>query len=183
MNFDEYELELKLECDEAIDNLEKNLSKISVGGANPKLISSLKVNYYDSLTPIGDIASISHPEAQQLLVKPFDRSIIKEIYNMIVKQNYSLTVQDEGDKLRIIFPILTTERRKESVKQLSIVKEQAKIKIRNARQSILKKIKSDDSLSEDLEKDYQDGVQKIVDKYVLNIDQIVKQKEEQLMKM
>lgn len=183
MEFEIYKEELILDCEDSIENFEKQLSKVSVGTANPQLFSQLKVNYYDSLTPIGDICSITHPEAQQLIIKPFDRQVTKDIYNQIIKQNYAVTVQDEGDKLRIIFPQLTTERRKESVKQLATIKEQAKVRIRNARQSILKKIKSDEELSEDMEKDYQNRVQKIVDSYVQKIDQINKLKEDQLMKM
>lgn len=183
MEFNLYKEELLLECDEVIETLEKSLSRVSVGSANPQLFSSLKVIYYDSPTPIGDLCSITHPEPQQLIIKPFDKEIIKDINALIVKQNFSVTVQDEGDKLRIIFPQLTTEKRKESVKQLSSIKEQAKIKIRNARHAILKKIKSDEELSEDDEKNYQNEVQKIIDNYSSKIDQIVKQKEEQLMKM
>ena len=181
LNF--YKDEFILDCDEAIELLEKSLSRISLGTANPQLFSTLNVLYYDTLTPIGDISSISHPEPQQLIIKPFDKNMVKEIYNQILKQNYSITIQDEGDKLRAIFPQLTTERRKESVKQLSTIKEQGKIKIRNARQSILKKIKSDEELSEDMEKNYQNEIQKIVDNYNSKIDQIIKQKENQLMKI
>lgn len=183
MEFNHYQELLLIEAESAIENLEKNLSKINVGTANPQLFTSLKIMYYDSPTPLGDIASISHPEPQQLVIKPFDKSIVKDINEVIVKQNYNVTVQDEGDKLRIIFPMLTTERRKESVKNLSSVKEQAKIKIRNARQDVLKKIKSDEELSEDLERQYQNEVQKIVDDYSKKIDQIIKTKEEQLMKI
>lgn len=183
MEFNVYKEEFILECEQGIEFLEKSLSRVSVGSANPQMFSMLKVNYYDTLTPIGDVCSITHPEAQQLIIKPFDKELTKEIYTVILKQNYSITVQDEGDKLRIIFPLLTTEKRKESVKQLSTIKEQAKVKIRNIRQSILKKIKADEELSEDMEKQYQNDIQKFVDQYNQKIDQIVKEKEEQLMKM
>lgn len=183
MEFNVYKDELLLDCEEAIESLEKSLSRVSVGSANPQMFSTLKVIYYDSPTPIGDVCSITHPEPQQLIIKPFDKELVKDINALIVKQNFSVTVQDEGDKLRIIFPQLTTEKRKESVKQLSTIKEQAKIKIRNARQSILKKIKADEELSEDIEKQYQNEVQKIIDNYSSKIDQVVKQKEEQLMKI
>lgn len=183
MEFEIYELELKTDSDDGIKNLEKNLSKITLGGANPQIISTLNIDYYGSPTPVGDLVSISHPEAQQLLIKPFDPTITKEVLSVISKQNYALTVQDEGDKIRLIFPTLTTEKRKETIKQLSTIKEQAKIKIRNARQTVLKKIKNDESLSEDQAKQYQDQVQKIVDQYTDKIDQLIKEKEEQLMKM
>lgn len=183
MEFNLYKDELLLECEEAIELLEKMLSRVSIGSANPQMFSSLKVIYYDSPTPIGDLCSITHPEPQQLIIKPFDKEIVKDINALIVKQNFSVTVQDEGDKLRIIFPQLTTEKRKEAVKQLSSIKEQAKVKIRNARHAILKKIKLDEELSEDDEKHYQNEVQKIIDNHSSKIDQIVKQKEEQLMKI
>lgn len=183
MEFKEYELELSIQCENALEQLEKQLSKVSIGGANPQLFTGLKINYYDALTPIGDISTISHPESQQLIIKPFDKTTIKEINKVIVKQNYSVTIQDEGDKLRVIFPILTTDKRKESVKQLSSIKESSKIKIRNARHDILKKIKLDEELSEDIEKDYQNRVQKIIDSYNNKIEQIIKEKEEQLMKI
>lgn len=183
MEFAIYKDELILECEESIDILEKSLSKINIGSANPQLFSNLKVMYYDSPTPIGDICSISHPEPQQLIIKPFDKETTRDIYAVIIKQNYSVTVQDEGDKLRIIFPQLTTDKRKESVKNLSAIKEQAKVRIRNSRQNVLKKIKLDTELSEDMQKDYQNDVQKIIDNYANKIDQIVKQKEEDLMRI
>ena len=113
----------------------------------------------------------------------FDKSLNKDIYNVILKQNYSITVQDEGDKLRIIFPQLTTDKRKEAIKNLSSYKEQGKIKIRNNRQNILKKIKNDKELTEDMEKQYQNEIQKIVDQYNNKIDLSIKNKEDQLMKM
>ena len=183
MEFEIYELELKTDSDDAIVNLEKNLSKITLGGANPQIVSTLKIDYYGSLMPIGDLVSISHPEPQQLLIKPFDISMTKNICALISKQNYALTIQDEGDKIRLIFPVLTTEKRKETIKQLSTIKEQAKIKIRNVRQTVLKKLKNDESLSEDQEKIYHNEIQKIVDHYNDKIDQLIKEKEQQLMKI
>lgn len=183
MELNLYKEEMILNCDEAIEYLEKALSKISLGTANPQMFSMLKISYYDSLTLVGDICSISHPEPQQLIIKPFDKSVVKEIYTTILKQNYGVTVQDEGDKLRIVFPVLTTEKRRETVKKLSVFKEEARIKIRNHRQSVLKNLKNDQELSEDDHKHYQNEIQKIVDQYMLKIDQIIKVKEEQLMKL
>ena len=183
MEFNVYKEEFVLSCEEAIEQLEKSLSRINLGTANPQLFSVLKVMYYDTPTPICDISSITHPEAQQLIIKPFDKSLNKDIYNVILKQNYSITVQDEGDKLRIIFPQLTTDKRKEAIKNLSSYKEQGKIKIRNNRQNILKKIKNDKELTEDMEKQYQNEIQKIVDQYNNKIDLSIKNKEDQLMKM
>ena len=183
MEFSTYQNELKAEGDAALKNLERNLSKIALGGANPQIISTLKLDYYGTITPIGDLVSITHPEPQQLVVKPFDHGIVRDVYNLITKQQYSLTVQDEGDKIRLIFPTLTTEKRKETIKQLATIKEQAKIKVRNSRHAVLKKIKNDESLSEDMQKQFHNDIQEIVDQYIHQIDQIIKDKEEQLMKI
>lgn len=183
MELNVYKDELILSCDEAIEYLEKSLSKISLGTANPQMFSMLQFSYYGSSTLIGDVCSITHPESHQLIIKPFDKTVVKDIYATILKQNYGVTVQDEGDKLRIIFPILTTERRKEIVKSLSTYKEETRIKIRNGRQAILKQLKNDKELSEDDHKFYQNEIQKVVDQYINNVDQIMKEKEEQLMKL
>ncbi len=183
MELNVYKEEFILGCEEALEQLERSLSRVNLGTANPQLFSILKVMYYDSPTLIGDLCSITHPEAQQLIIKPFDKSLNKDIYNLILKQNYSITIQDEGDKLRVIFPQLTTDKRKEAIKNLSSYKEQSKIKIRNNRQNILKKIKNDKELTEDMEKHYQNEIQKIVDQYNEKIDSSIKNKEDLLMKM
>lgn len=183
MEFSFYKEELILECEEALDNLEKHLSKISLGTANPQMFSRLEFSYYDSPTMIGDVCSITHSEPQTLIIKPFDKQTVKDIYSTIVKQNFLVTIQDEGDKLRIIFPQLTTEKRKQTIKELSSIKEQAKIKVRQARQTILKKIKNDEELTEDMQKNFQNQIQNLIDEYTNKIDQIIKLKEEQLMKI
>ncbi|MGL5617771.1 MAG: ribosome-recycling factor [Metamycoplasmataceae bacterium] len=183
MEYELYELELIEELKEAINSVDVQLSRVSTAGANPQLINTLKILYYDELTPIGDLSTITIPEPQQLLVKPFDKETIKEIYKTIEKQNYQISLVNEGNQIRIIFPVLTTEKRKESVKQLSSIKESGKIKIRNSRHSILKKMKDDKELSEDVLKVFKENVQKTVEKYNSIIDNKVSEKEEELMKL
>lgn len=183
MEYELYESELIEELNEVISFVEAQLSRVSTAGANPQLINNLKIIYYEELTTIGELCSITIPEAQQLLVKPYDKDIIKDIYKMIEKQNYQISLVDEGHQIRIIFPLLTTEKRKESVKQLSSIKESGKIKVRNSRHAILKFIKSDTELSDDTQQDFKNKVQKTVDFYNNIIDKKIKEKEEELMKL
>ncbi|MDK2819255.1 MAG: ribosome-recycling factor [Mycoplasmataceae bacterium] len=176
-------MELIENLDLAIISLETQLSRVTLSGANPQLFSNLKITYYDEQMLIGDLSSITIPEAQQLIIKPFDKETVKEIYKTIEKQNYKISMVDEGHQIRIIFPILTTEKRQESVKQLSSISESAKVKIRNARQSVLKMIKLDKELSDDMHKHYQDQVQIEIDLYNGIIDKKVINKKEQLLQL
>ncbi|MGL5308818.1 MAG: ribosome-recycling factor [Metamycoplasmataceae bacterium] len=183
MEYELYEIELIDELKDAINSVEIQLSRVSTAGANPQLINTLKILYYDELTSIGDLSTITIPESQQLLVKPFDKETVKEIFKTIEKQNYQISLINEGNQIRITFPLLTTEKRKEAVKQLSSIKEAGKIKIRNSRHSILKQMKDDKELSEDVLKNFKENVQKTIDKYNAIIDKKINQKEEELMKL
>lgn len=178
-DFDEYLLLFLEEAEEGIKNYEYNLSKISTGRANPQLIKGIKVNYYETMTPLEELASISVPEPQQLLIKPYDMSIVKEIVNVLNNCGLGLNCVNEGSQCRITFPSLTGERRKELVKQLSKFTEQARVSVRNGRHSAIKQIKADE-LSEDLEKRYLDQLQKQVDKFNDKIVQITNQKTKEL---
>lgn len=183
MELDLYKLEFEEQASKAIDNFEKALAKISVSGANPELFKNLEINYFDTKTPLIDLCSITHPEPQQLLIKPYDKKIVSQMISTIEKQNYSISLQDEGHQIRIIFPILTTQRRSEEVKKISKIKEESKIKIRNARQNAMKGIKNDKELSEDEQKQYQNQIQEMVDKKILEIDNLSQEKEKQIMKL
>lgn len=183
MEYELYEIEFIDELKNSITFLETQLSRVSVAGANPQLFNNLKISYYDELITIGELTTITIPEPQQLLIKPFDKETVKDIYKMIEKQNYSISLMDEGHQIRVAFPILTTDKRKESVKQLATIKESTKQKVRAARQSVLKMMKVDENLSEDVLKDFQNKIQKLVEKYNGIIDMKVFEKEEQLMKL
>ncbi len=183
MEYELYEIELISELNESLIFMDKQLSRISTSGANPQLINNLNIVYYDESTPIGELCTITIPEPQQLLVKPFDKDTLKDILKMIEKQNYSISLVDEGHQIRIIFPLLTTEKRRESVKQLSVAKEATKVKIRNARQSILKLMKADEELSDDTLVQFKADVQKNIDHYNSLIDKKIKDKEIELMKL
>ncbi|UWD34332.1 ribosome recycling factor [Mesomycoplasma molare] len=181
MELDLYLLDLEEKSTKVINNFEKQLSKISTGRANPQLVSYIKVNYYDSLTPIEQLASISVPQAQQILIKPFDISIVKEMYSAILEQNLSVQTTNEGHQIRLTFPPLTTERRKEMVKNLSKLIEDAKVGIRLVRQDINKEVKKDEELTEDEVKKFLENIQNQIDKKIDIINKIANEKEKDLM--
>lgn len=178
-----YELEAIDGFEKAIDNYKHNLNKISTGRANPAILNGVKVMYYETLTPLVEIATVTSPEPRQLLIKPFDISSTKEIVTAINSASLGLNGVNEGHQVRISLPELTTERRKEMVKSLSNYTEQARIQIRQVRQDANKLIKADEELSEDDEKRYLEQIQKQVDKYNAIIEEITKEKEDDLMKI
>ena len=181
MEYELYELDAQDKMEQAIEGYRSNLSKISAGRANPQLLSSVKVLYYDTPTPLVEIASISVPEPRQLLIKPFDRSVNKDIVSAINKASLGVNAVDEGYKARITIPEITTQRRKELVKSLAKFTEQAKVQVRNARQEANKAIKGDDELSEDVEKSYLEEIQKLTNKFTAKVDEMTKAKEKDLM--
>ncbi|MBZ4195464.1 ribosome recycling factor [Mycoplasma sp. 1331] len=183
MDLNLYILKIEDDSEKIINHLNFELSKISTGRANPQLIKGIRVNYYDAPTPLEELASISVPEAQQLLIKPYDISCIRDIIKSITNASLGINPVDEGNQIRIKFPPLTTERRKELVKSLSKHAENAKVGIRNIRQSINKIIKSEDEMSEDEEKRALAEIQKFVDKKISEIDLIISSKEKEIMQI
>ena len=165
MELNIYIEKLKKLIEKAITNYETQIAKVAIGRANPTLISKIKVNYYDSLISIEEICSITVSGPLQLIVKPYDIASIKQIEKAITDYN----------------PQLTTDKRKELVKQLTTITEQAKVVVRQARQDINKEIKADIDLSEDLVKHYLEIVQKEVDNGIKKIDVITAEKEKDLM--
>lgn len=181
MELNIYIEKLKKLIEKAITNYETQIAKVAIGRANPTLISKIKVNYYDSLISIEEICSITVSGPLQLIVKPYDIASIKQIEKAITDYNLNVNVVNEGHQIRISYPQLTTNKRKELVKQLTTITEQAKVVVRQARQDINKEIKADIDLSEDLVKHYLEIVQKEVDNGIKKIDVITAEKEKDLM--
>ncbi|MGP1451314.1 MAG: ribosome recycling factor [Metamycoplasmataceae bacterium] len=181
MELDFYILNFLEDSEKVINHCKFELSKISTGRANPNLIKGIRVNYYDTPTPLEELTNISVPEAQQLLIKPYDLSVIHEIAKALQAANLGVNAINEGDKIRMTFPTLTTERRKEMVKSLSKITENSKIGIRNIRQEVNKNIKNDEELTEDEEKRYLDSIQKEVEKQIEIINKLIEQKEKEIM--
>lgn len=163
-----------------IDSFKRDLTTVRTGRANPSMLDRVMVNYYGSPTPVNQIAGISVVEGRQLVIKPYDKSSIKDIEHGIYEAELGLTPQNDGDIIRIMVPALTEERRKEFAKQVWKFAESAKVSIRNIRRDSNDEIKKVDG-SEDEIKAGQEKVQKLTDKFVKEIDEIAKVKEKEIM--
>ena len=167
----------------AIEHLEKELGMIRAGKANPKILDGILVDYYGSMTPLNQVSSISTPDPRTIAIQPWEKAIIEPIEKAIMAANLGLNPDNNGDTIRINIPPLTEERRQDLVKQVKKEGEDARIGIRSARRTSneeLKKLK-DNGLSEDLEKDAEAEVQKLTDKYVKIISDILTKKEADIM--
>ena len=164
----------------AIEAFQRDLSTIRTGRANPNMLDRVMVDYYGSPTPVNQIAGISVVEGRQLVIKPYDRSSIKDIEHAIYEAGLGLTPQNDGELIRIMVPALTEERRREFAKNIWKFAEHAKVSIRNIRRDANDEIKKTDA-REDEVKDGQERVQKLTDKFVKEIDEIAKNKEKDIM--
>lgn len=163
-----------------IESFQRDLTTVRTGRANPSMLDRVMVNYYGSPTPVNQIAGISVVEGRQLVIKPYDKSSIKDIEHGIYEAELGLAPQNDGEVIRIMVPALTEERRKEFAKQVWKFAENAKVSIRNIRRDSNDEIKKVDG-SEDEIKAGQEKVQKLTDKFVKEIDEIAKVKEKEIM--
>ena len=168
-------LEGEEKMDKAIAAYERELSTVRTGRASASLLDSIMVDYYGVPTPVKQISSISIPEANQLYIKPYDKSSIKTIESAIFASPLGLTPQSDGTGIRLILPKMTEERRRELVKQVGKMEEQAKVAIRNVRRDVNDDIKKL-SLPEDDEKGYLEDVQKLTDDKIAKIAKITEEK-------
>ena len=163
-----------------MDNLDSRFMTVRAGRANTSSLDGISVSYYGSLTPLKQLATISVPEARQLLIKPFDRSCLGAIEKAIFESNLGYTPNNDGETIRIIIPVLTEERRKDLTKQVRAMAEEAKVSIRNIRHDSNEAIEKEE-ISEDEQKTLQNQVQEFVNKYNKIIDEKTKEKENELM--
>ena len=172
------------EMQEVIDRLETNYSEVRAGRANPAILNKVNVDYYGTPTPINQIASIAVPEARQIVVSPWDKSILNKVYQAIEAANVGINPMNDGTVIRLIFPELTEERRNELSKDIKKMSEEAKIAVRAIRGDEMKDAKNklkDKEISEDEEKLLEDNIQKATDKFVEMIDQITDKKVKEIM--
>ncbi|MGL4949060.1 MAG: ribosome recycling factor [Anaeroplasmataceae bacterium] len=173
-------LETEEKMEKSLNSYRRELATIRTGRANPSLLDSINVDYYGVSTPLKQVAGISVPEANQILIKPFDKSILKDIESAINASSLGLTPQGDGTSIRLNSPQMTEQRRKELVKLVSKMSEQAKVNIRNIRRDAnddLKKL----SLSEDDEKGYLDDIQTLTNNKIVIVETYTKEKEEELL--
>lgn len=174
------EIEFKME--ETIETLEKRLTTVRAGRANPSMLNGLMVEYYGAATPINSVANITVPEARQLFIKPFDKSTLKDIEKAIQEANLGINPTNNGEMIILTLPELTEESRREYVKQAKTIGEEAKIALRNIRQDGNSKIKAEE-MPEDEEKKLLDEVQEMINKYNKTVDEKIKEKEAELMEV
>ncbi len=180
MDSDMIILELNEKMDKALANLDKRFATVRAGRANPSSLDGIMVEYYGSMTPLKQLATISVPEARQLLIKPFDRGCLKDIEKAILASNLGYNPGNDGETIRIIIPELTEERRKELVKQVKALAEEAKVAIRNIRREGIEDV-SKLELSEDEKKGLEKDIQDIVNENNKKVEAKLKEKEEELL--
>lgn len=180
MDSDMIILDITDKMDKTIENLGKRFATVRAGRANPSSLDGVKVDYYGSLTPLKQLATISVPEARQLLIKPFDRGSLGAIEKAILAANLGYNPGNDGETIRIIIPELTEDRRKELVKQVKAIAEDAKVSVRNIRRDGLEDLKKCE-LSEDEEKGMEKDIQDLVNEYNKKIESVLKEKEQELL--
>jgi ribosome recycling factor len=181
---DEIKKNLEKEMIKSIDSLKHQLTRIRTGRASAHILDNVIVDYYGVPSPIKQVGQVSTPEARLLQIQPFDKSMISSIEKAILGANLGVTPSNDGNLIRIPFPPLTEERRKEQVKELKKISEEAKIAIRNVRRDHndnVKKAEKNKQISEDDSKKYQTEIQTITDKYIKEVDTVSSKKEQELM--
>lgn len=178
--------ELEDKMQKAIDYLIDELAGIRAGRANPAILNKVTVAYYGAQTPLNQVAAISVPEARQILVTPWDRSLLGEIAKAIQVADIGVNPINDGNGVRLTFPELNEDRRKQIVKEVKALGEDAKVAIRNARRDGIeeaKKLKNDGEMTEDELKGAEEKIQKITDKYTEKVDEAISKKEKEVMEV
>ena len=176
--------ELELKMQKTIDRLHENFTEIRAGRANPAILNKVTVDYYGVPTPISQVAGISVPEARMIVIQPWDMNILKDIEKAILASDIGLNPNNDGKVIRLNFPELTEERRKELAKDIKKTAEESKVSIRNIRRDGMEKIKNDlknGDITEDEKSQLEDKVQKLTDKYVAEIDKSLEAKEKEIL--
>ena len=180
---DEIALEAQSKMNKSIEVLRGTLATLRTGKASPALLNNLEIDYYGSMTPVNQISSISVPEPRQLLIKPYDKNDVKAIVTAINASDLGLNPINEGTQVRLMIPVLTEERRRDITKQAHKYGEEAKVSIRNIRRDFVDLAKDDDFMSEDYQKRLLDDIQKVTDDAIKEIDQIIAEKDKELMSL
>lgn len=180
MDTDEILLDLSDKLDKTIENLGKRFATVRAGRANPSSLDGVMVEYYGSMTPLKQLATISVPEARQLLIKPFDKGALAGIEKAILASNLGYNPGNDGETIRIVIPELTEERRRELAKQVKAISEEAKVSVRNIRHDALEQIEKLE-LPEDEEKGIEKDIQDSINEYNKKIENLLKEKEEELL--
>lgn len=170
--------------DKVIERLEVNFSEIRAGRANPAILNKVQVEYYGAMSPLSQIASISVPEARLIVIQPWDKSLLSQIVRAIEMSDIGINPMNDGQVIRLSFPELTEERRKDLVKDVRKLSEESKVAIRNIRRDEMDLVKTqlkNSEISEDEAKADENKIQKKIDDYVSKIEEITTKKEKEIM--
>ena len=170
--------------DKALDHLAEEFGAVRAGRANAKVLDRITVEYYGSETPLNGVATISTPDARTLVIQPWDTSLLKEIQKAIQASELGINPQNDGKVIRLVFPQLTEERRKDLTKQVKKYAEDAKVAMRNIRRDgmdYIKKLKKNSEITEDDQKKAEKDLQDLLDKYTKKADEALAVKEKELM--
>ena len=176
--------EFSKKMDKTLTHLAEDFDAVRAGRANPKVLDRITVEYYGQETALNGVATISSPDARSLVIQPWDTSLLKEIQKAIQLSDLGITPQNDGKVVRLIFPQLTEERRKELTKQVKKYAEDAKVAMRNVRRDgmdYVKKLKKNSEITEDDQKKAEKDLQDMLDKYIKKVDEALAAKEKELM--
>lgn len=170
----------------ALESFKRDLSKVRTGRASLSLLDDIKVDYYGTPTPLNQVGSMAVPEPRLITIQPWEKNLIGEIEKAILKADLGLNPSSDGQVIRLVFPPLTEERRKEMVKQVKRMGEDAKVGIRSVRRDAndtLKKLEKDKDITEDEQKRGEKDIQELTDDYVARVDKVIEEKEKDLMEI
>ena len=176
--------EFTRKMDKTLEHLGEDFGAVRAGRANPQVLDRICVEYYGSETPLNGVATISSPDARTLVISPWDGKLLKDIQKAIQTSDLGINPQNDGRVIRLVFPQLTEERRKELIKQVKKYAEDAKVALRNIRRDgmdYVKKLKKNSEITEDDQKKAEKDLQDLLDKYIKNVDTALAAKEKELM--
>ena len=178
--------EIEEKMNKRVEGFNSELKTIRAGRANASVLDKIAIDYYGSMTPIAQVGSIASPEPRMLVIQPWDASVLKEIEKAILKSDIGIAPQNDGKVIRLNFPPLTEERRKELVKTVKKYSEEAKVQVRNVRRDALedyKTMKKNSEITEDDLKNAEKDIQALTDKFIKEIDEITAAKEKEILEV
>lgn len=178
---DDITLECQSRLEKSVESLRNEFALIRTGRASPAILDRVQCDYYGDKIAINQISSITVPEPRQLLIKPYDRNDVKSIVAGISAANLGVNPVAEGDCVRLTFPPLTEDSRRELVKKAKAVSEESKVAIRNVRREYMDFVKEADDMTEDYQKRVQEEIQKVVDEAIAKVDQLLSEKEKDIL--
>ncbi|MGN0193281.1 MAG: ribosome recycling factor [Candidatus Gastranaerophilaceae bacterium] len=184
MSTDEMMNNGKTKMEKALNQLKKDFATLRSGRANPMILDKVQVDYYGVPTPLRQMSQVTVQDGTTLVIAPFDKTILKDIEKAVIKADLGITPNSDGTVLRLPFPPLTEDKRKEIAKEVKKFGEEAKVAIRNIRREMtdeLKKLEKSENMSEDSVKDSQDAIQKMTDKFIKNVDEACAEKEKEVL--